>query len=899
MPAPFVDQEFTFHDPDGSPIRVRGTGNQFHSVFETLDGYTVLAHPATHAYEYATVAVDGSLTPSGHRVGSSDPASSGLTRGLRAAAPTRDFHAAAAPTSGSGSRWEARLRQRRAQVQQSAEANKPHAVGLASSRVAPPPVVVGLCLMVQFPNDTTTGFTKAQIEDFCNKVGYSEFGNKGSIFDYYQDVSEKRLSYTNIIVDYFTAANDRSYYDDSALGIPTRARELAVEGLDHLKASGFDFSRLTVDADNFVYALSLFYTGTYANYGKGLTPHQTFLAKPYQVDTGQKFSDYQITNMGTELTIGTFAHESGHLVCSFPDLYNRENLDSHGVGGFCLMGYFNHNTDGDKNPAQVSGYLKSTVGWTTRAVDLKPGAVETVDAGVNDFLFYRKNATEYFLIENRQQQGRDAGLPDAGALIWHVDEGGTNQTDAVSPGLHYELSVVQADGEFQLEVGRNYGDDKDLWGDPKVEFSEATIPNSKWWNLTRSGLEIVEMSAPATRMFIRTAGKIRLALPAFGYDQGGWRIDRHVRLLADVGGNPGSDIVGFADDGVWVARSTGDGTFTGPERVVADFGYDQGWRVDKHLRVVADISGTPGVGDLVGFGDHGVLVYPNKGDGTFGEIELAVADLGYIDGGWRTDKHVRFARDITADGRADLLGFGEHGVVAYLNNGDGTFGELKFPIADFCFDKGWRIDRHPRFLADVTGSGLPDLVGFFNDGVHVATNNGDGSFGGIQKVSGEFGYDAGWRTDKHPRFLAPIFQRASGSTVQDIVGFFDDGVRVAFNQGNGTFAPSKLVLPNFGFVAGHWKVSQHPRFLADLTGDGTADIVGFGSEGVWVSLNDGHGKFAPLQKVVPNFGSSAGNWQVDKHPRLIADLTGSGRGDIAGFGFDGVYLSMNNGRGRF
>lgn len=45
----------------------------------------------------------------------------------------------------------------------------------------------------------------------------------------------------------------------------------------------------------------------------------------------------------------------------------------------------------------------------------------------------------------------------------------------------------------------------------------------------------------------------------------------------------------------------------------------------------------------------------------------------------------------------------------------------------------------------------------------------------------------------------------------------------------------QLVVRNFGYDAGGWRVGQHPRFLADTTGDGRADIVGFGNAGVWVS----------------------------------------------------------------
>jgi hypothetical protein len=33
---------------------------------------------------------------------------------------------------------------------------------------------------------------------------------------------------------------------------------------------------------------------------------------------------------------------------------------------------------------------------------------------------------------------------------------------------------------------------------------------------------------------------------------------------------------------------------------------------------------------------------------------------------------------------------------------------------------------------------------------------------------------------------------------------------------------------------GGGRVDRHPRFLADTTGDGRADIVGFGDAGVWL-----------------------------------------------------------------
>ncbi len=110
----------------------------------------------------------------------------------------------------------------------------------------------------------------------------------------------------------------------------------------------------------------------------------------------------------------------------------------------------------------------------------------------------------------------------------------------------------------------------------------------------------------------------------------------------------------------------------------------------------------------------------------------------------------------------------------------------------------------------------------------------------------------------------------------------------------------RLVVKNFGFNAGGWRVDQHPRFLADTTGDGRADIVGFGNDGVFVSRSLGNGNFEdPPQLRVTDFGFNAGGWRVDQHPRFLADTTGDRRADIVGFGNDGVFVSRARGNGTF
>ncbi|MGB9929496.1 MAG: FG-GAP repeat domain-containing protein, partial [Methanosarcina sp.] len=108
-----------------------------------------------------------------------------------------------------------------------------------------------------------------------------------------------------------------------------------------------------------------------------------------------------------------------------------------------------------------------------------------------------------------------------------------------------------------------------------------------------------------------------------------------------------------------------------------------------------------------------------------------------------------------------------------------------------------------------------------------------------------------------------------------------------------------LVLNSFGYEAGGWRIEKHPRFLTDLTGDRHADIIGFADAGVYVSLNNGDRTFKPAKLVLNTFGYEAGGWRIEKHPRFLADLTGNGRPDIVGFADAGVYVSFNNGDGTF
>ncbi|MFI6038128.1 RICIN domain-containing protein [Streptomyces sp. NPDC051315] len=309
-------------------------------------------------------------------------------------------------------------------------------------------------------------------------------------------------------------------------------------------------------------------------------------------------------------------------------------------------------------------------------------------------------------------------------------------------------------------------------------------------------------------------------------------------------------------------------------------------------RFLADTTGA-GRADIVGLKPaKGAVTSSSQGDGTFDDDERLLHQPAPSP----SPKDLWTLADTTGNGRPDAVVLAADGLRVSLQDDDGTFASAGGEPVLRAFGHaeeagGWLADKHPRFLADTTGDGRADIVGCHDDGVWISLQDQDGTFADPLYILDDFGTEQGWSSvQEHPRFLIPT---TDGGAL-DIVGFGPQGVAVAHGRGDGTFEPSKLVLNDFGLAQG-WTSGKHLRFLADVTGDGTPDIVGFGDEGVWVSHNLGDGRFDQAQLVCRGFGynDDAGAWRADHHPRFLADITGDGRVDIVGFGGPGVYVARN------
>ena len=322
--------------------------------------------------------------------------------------------------------------------------------------------------------------------------------------------------------------------------------------------------------------------------------------------------------------------------------------------------------------------------------------------------------------------------------------------------------------------------------------------------------------------------------------------------------------------------------------IISNFAVNAGgWSSeDKYPRHVADVNGD-GYADIIGFGQAGTLVAFGSANGAFSAPVNAIANFGQAQG-WSSDNAFhRQLVDVNHDGRADVVGFGIRGVLVSLAQSDGSFAAQTLGSTNFNQANGWSSeDAFTRTLADVNGDGFADVVGFGIAGTFVALGKGDGTFGGANFALANFGANQGWTSDNtFHRTVADV----NGDGRADVIGFGIAGTLVALGQADGTFAAPTLAQANFGTNQGWSSQDAFARAVGDVNGDGKADVVGFGIAGTFVSYGQADGSFSAAAFDVANFGANQG-WTSDNvlH-RELADLNKDGRADIVGFGYNGVF----------
>jgi immune inhibitor A len=203
--------------------------------------------------------------------------------------------------------------------------------------------------------------------------------------------------------------------------------------------------------------------------------------------------------------IGVCAHELGHLLFGWPDLYDTDS-SSEGLGNWCLMAGGSWNSNGDV-PAHPSAWCKVNQGWASVQTHTANGVVSIADVKTSHTVhrLWKDGApgNEYFLLENRQRTGFDTHLPGDGLLVYHVDEAiATNANEN-----HPKVKLMEADGQRHLHNGANRGDAGDSYpgSSGNTAFNGTSNPNSKSYGNVDTCVAITNIGPSGPTMSARLA----------------------------------------------------------------------------------------------------------------------------------------------------------------------------------------------------------------------------------------------------------------------------------------------------------------------------------------------------------------------------------------------------------
>lgn len=471
---------------NGPDVMLLVYGDEFYARYENEVGYSVVYDTNLGFYCYALV-LGGEFVSSGVHLTKSPP--SGVRRHMRESGSVRNL------------KFQRRFSLMKPPLQTGGNVSTMMTFGPDNGLLEGSKIhrgkVVGITILVEF-QDVKTEVTATQIEAMLNDDSYTENDNYCSVRKYFLTMSSGKLDYSNQVFGPIRLKHKRSYY------LFTYQNEVVHEALAALESQGVDFSQFDANGDDVIDAINVMYAGDTQYVDRSwLWPHNYYVEKSLGT---VRTNFYQICSLGS-LSIGTFCHENGHMLCRYPDLYDYGSRDedyekSSGLGRYCLMSSGNHLNLGH-TPSPVCAYLRGLSGWVDKTVLLNDkGQYKAVQGDYGTQLKYRLGQgpdgieNEYFLVENRYRRGLDYHLPSNGLAVYHCDIMGSNEWQEGSPTRHYQCALLQADGRNDLERDQNNrGDAGDLFGKiDGVALAYETSPSSRRWDRSDSDLIIANIS---------------------------------------------------------------------------------------------------------------------------------------------------------------------------------------------------------------------------------------------------------------------------------------------------------------------------------------------------------------------------------------------------------------------
>ena len=420
----------------------------------------------------------------------------------------------------------------------------------AGSQIVPEGDVNIAVLLVQFKD---TKFTYAK-EDFNNILNTKDFvyenalaNSIGSARDYFMVQSDGKFRPNFIVTDIVTLDNNMEYYGgNDTSGDDKKATYMVKEGIQKADAAGFDFSKCDNNGDGeveFIYCIYAGYSESYGADENTVWPHQWQLsaeAGSVTVD-GVKCDTYACSGelvynesyedrIGKTMAgIGLICHEFSHCL-GLHDIYDT-TYDS---GNWCMdywdvMDQGNYAAEGYV-PVGYSAYQRDFCGWRELVEINIKGAYSMqplTQGGVAYKVVNDANKNEYYILENRKQEGWDKYLFGSGMLVIHVDylKSAWDNNTINTTKKHPRYTLIPADNELLPYSSNNSSQfvaslKGDVWPGTSgnTELTNTSIPAAKVYAggyMNKPITDIKYENDVISFNFMRTASlDVPLVLPA-------------------------------------------------------------------------------------------------------------------------------------------------------------------------------------------------------------------------------------------------------------------------------------------------------------------------------------------------------------------------------------------------